>query len=152
MSHATKDPFHAQAKLTTPVGERTIYSLETLRRLGPIDSLPYSIKVLLESCLRTLDGRTVTEEHVRALAGYDARAVGEQEIAEAWGTAVIVDRSGVALLPKHVVRPWKFDARAAARVEHYGSRVKMVVSAWPVGILDESMPGSPGTQIGRAHV
>ena len=47
-----QSPFHAQATLDTPLGKKTIYRLDALKAAGPIDKLPYSIKVLLESCLR----------------------------------------------------------------------------------------------------
>jgi aconitate hydratase len=89
------DPFSARDRLSTPLGERDIVRLEALKSLGDIDRLPVGIKVLLESCLRNLDGRVVTEEHVRALAGYDGRNVGEQEIAFMPGRVVLQDFTGV---------------------------------------------------------
>ena len=47
------------------------YSLASLRDEGyDIDHLPYSIKVLLESVLRQLDGHAITEDHVRNLADW----------------------------------------------------------------------------------
>ena len=74
------DPFGARATLDTPLGPRTIHRLEALASLGDVDRLPCCIKVLLEACLRHLDGNVVTEDDVRALAAYDARDVGETEI------------------------------------------------------------------------
>ena len=38
-------------------------------KIGNIDRLPYSLKVLLENLLRFEDGNTVTEEDVHGLAG-----------------------------------------------------------------------------------
>ena len=66
-----------------------------MRGVGEVDRLPYSIKVLLEACLRNLDNYVVTEDHVKALAGYDATNVGEQEIPFKPGRVVLQDFTGV---------------------------------------------------------
>ncbi len=95
MGHTNTDPFGAKQTLSTALGERTIYRLGALRELGPIETLPYSIRVLLESCLRNFDGRIVTEEHIKALAGYDARNVAPIEIPFAPGRVVLQDFTGV---------------------------------------------------------
>jgi aconitase A len=80
MTATKRDPFSARAQLDTPLGQRTVYRLDALRSLGPVDALPYSIKVLLESCLRNLDDFIVTPAHVEALVKYNAKMVGEVEI------------------------------------------------------------------------
>ncbi|MHC4588120.1 MAG: aconitate hydratase, partial [Planctomycetota bacterium] len=95
MSQEKKDLFGAREAVSTPLGERLIYRLDALRDLGPIARLPYSIKVLLEACLRTFDGEIVTEEHLRALARYRARNVGEVEIPFTPGRVVLQDFTGV---------------------------------------------------------
>ena len=92
---AKQDPFKARQTLATPLGERTIYKLGAVRGVGEVDQLPYSIKVLLEACLRHLDGYIVTEDHVKALAAYDATNVGEQEIPFMPGRVVLQDFTGV---------------------------------------------------------
>ncbi len=92
MSH---DPFAAKSSIDTPLGERTIYRLDALKDMGDIDALPYSIKVLLESCLRNLDGHIVTEEDIKNLAAYDATKVGETEIPFMPGRVVLQDFTGV---------------------------------------------------------
>ena len=92
---ANVDPFGAAESIETPLGQRTIYKLDALRGVGEIDKLPYSIKVLLEACLRNLDNYVVTEEHVKALAGYDAKNVGEVEIPFKPGRVVLQDFTGV---------------------------------------------------------
>jgi aconitate hydratase len=89
------DPFKARATLDTPVGQRTIYKLDACRGVGEVTSLPYSIRVLLESCLRNLDNFIVTEEHVKALAAYDAKNPGEVEIPFTPGRVVLQDFTGV---------------------------------------------------------
>ena len=89
------DPYQARTTVSTSLGERTIYRLDALRDMGDIDSLPYTIKVLLESVLRNHDGRIVTDDDVRALAQYDASKVGEIEIAFNPGRVVLQDFTGV---------------------------------------------------------
>ena len=91
----THDPFGARRTITTPLGERVIYRLDALEGLGDIENLPYSIKVLLESALRNHDGRVVTDADVVAVAGYDARNVGEAEIAYKPARVVLQDFTGV---------------------------------------------------------
>jgi aconitate hydratase len=88
-------PFAARATIDTPLGSRTVYRLDALRDMGDIDSLPYSIKVLLEAALREHDGSTVTDEDVRALAQYDASKVEETEIAFKPARVVLQDFTGV---------------------------------------------------------
>ena len=92
---SSSDPFNARCLTSTPLGDRILYKLDTLRGLGPIERLPYSIKVLLEACLRHLDGPVVTEDHVRALASYDGRKVPQQEIPFMPGRVVLQDFTGV---------------------------------------------------------
>jgi len=92
---SSHDPFGAKATIDTPVGFRTVYRLDALKDMGDIDSLPYSIKVLLEAALREHDGETVTDEDVRALAQYDATKVEETEIAFKPARVVLQDFTGV---------------------------------------------------------
>jgi aconitate hydratase len=91
----THDPYDAKETLATPLGDRTIYRLGALEQLGPIGRLPYSIKVLLESCLRNFDGRVVTEDHLKALATYDPRNPVRAEIPFTPGRVVLQDFTGV---------------------------------------------------------
>ncbi len=92
---ANTDPFGARATLKTPSGGRSIYRLDSLRTLGAIERLPYSIRVLLEACLRNLDGHVVTQDHVRAVAGYDATKPGDAEIPFMPGRVLLQDFTGV---------------------------------------------------------
>ncbi len=85
----------ARTSLDTPLGERTIYRLDALAGLGDQDALPYTIKVLLEACLRNQDGRVVDDGHIEALASYDARNVDETEIPFIPGRVVLQDFTGV---------------------------------------------------------
>ena len=91
----THDPFEARTTIDTPLGERVIHRLDTLNHIGDVASLPYTIKVLLESVLRNHDGHTVTDRDVTALAQYDASKVEETEIAFTPGRVVLQDFTGV---------------------------------------------------------
>ncbi|MGH8945340.1 MAG: aconitate hydratase AcnA [Acidimicrobiia bacterium] len=86
------DPFGALDTIDTPLGSRQIARLDALEG---VENLPYSIKVLLESALRNLDGVVVTEEDVAQISHYDAKAVGDEEIPFIPGRVVLQDFTGV---------------------------------------------------------
>ncbi len=94
---STNDPFKAKTSLDTPLGKLSAYHLGALEKagVGPVSKLPYSIKVLLESALRNLDGFVVTEDHVKAIVNYNAKDVGEVEIPFNPGRVVLQDFTGV---------------------------------------------------------
>ncbi len=87
----------AAATLKTSSGEYTYYSLPKLaeRGFGQIDKLPYSMRVLLESCLRNVDDFIVTEEHVKQVAGWNAAAPAQVEVPFMPGRVVLQDFTGV---------------------------------------------------------
>jgi aconitate hydratase len=91
----TLDPFKARTTINTPLGQRTIHRLDALRGLGEVATLPFSIKVLLEAVLRNVDDYIYTQDHVKALAAYNAKNVGEQEIPFMPGRVVLQDFTGV---------------------------------------------------------
>ncbi|MCA9040192.1 MAG: aconitate hydratase AcnA, partial [Planctomycetaceae bacterium] len=94
---ATEDKFGAEAQLKTGSGEYTYYSLPALgKKLGKdFSKLPYSIRVLLESCLRNLDDFIVSEEDVKNIANWDAKNVQQVEIPFTPGRVVLQDFTGV---------------------------------------------------------
>jgi aconitate hydratase len=91
------NPFGAQATLTTSSGTFTYFSLPKLAESGisGIERLPYSIRVLLEACLRKLDGFIVNEDHVRQVAGWQASAPANVEVPFFPGRVVLQDFTGV---------------------------------------------------------
>ncbi|MAI67704.1 MAG: aconitate hydratase AcnA [Phycisphaerae bacterium] len=78
--------------ISTPLGERKVYRLDSL---GALETMPYSIRVLLESCLRNSGNGIVTQEDVQSIASYDATNVGEVEIPFSPGRVVLQDFTGV---------------------------------------------------------
>ena len=78
--------------IQTPLGERTVYRLDAL---GSLETMPYTIRILLESCLRHCGNGIVTDEDVQALASYDALHVGELDIPFTPGRVVLQDFTGV---------------------------------------------------------
>jgi aconitate hydratase len=63
-----------------------------------IERLPVSIRIVLESVLRNCDGKKVTEEHVRQLAGWKPNATRTEEIPFVLARILLQDFTGVPLL------------------------------------------------------
>src|SRR5271157_1442416 len=76
------------------------YSLAALEQagMGKISRLPVSIRIVLESVLRNCDGKKITEEHVRQLAGWRPNAARSDEIPFVVARVVLQDFTGVPLL------------------------------------------------------
>jgi aconitate hydratase len=94
----TTNPFDAEARLTTKAGDVRYYSLPRLARslgVSGFDRLPFSIRVLLESCLRNLDGFQVNESDVRALAAYEPSSVKAAELPFKPARVILQDFTGV---------------------------------------------------------
>ena len=91
------DPFGARAQLKCKAGEYTIFRLQQLvdDNVGPIDTLPFSIRVLLEACLRKVDNFIVNEQDVKELANWNAKAPKEVELPFMPGRVVLQDFTGV---------------------------------------------------------
>src|SRR5215218_1811364 len=91
------DPFGARDTFSTGSGQAGIYRLSKLEEagLGAISQLPVSIRVLLEAVLRNCDGYVVSEEDVKALAGWNAASPAKQEIPFKPARVVLQDFTGV---------------------------------------------------------
>lgn len=94
---AAGNSFGAAAKLKTRSGEVTIYRLQKLidDKIGPIEKLPFSIRVLLEACLRNVDGFVVNDSDVTNLANWNAAAPLQVEVPFKPGRVVLQDFTGV---------------------------------------------------------
>ncbi len=76
-----------------------LYSLPALARKYPnVKRLPVSIRIVLESVLRNLDGKKVTEAHVEQLANWQPNAKRTDEIPFIVSRVVLQDFTGVPLL------------------------------------------------------
>src|SRR6185312_11439806 len=82
------------AKRTLQVGEDS-YEIFRLDAVEGSDSLPYSLKILLENLLRTEDGANITADHVRALAQWDENAQPSTEIQFTPARVLMQDFTGV---------------------------------------------------------
>ena len=71
---------------------------ETLAGSAAIGRLPVSIRIVLESVLRNCDGKKVSEEAVRQLAAWNAKAPAAEEIPFVVARIVLQDFTGVPLL------------------------------------------------------
>ena len=82
------------AKTTLQVGENS-YEIFRLDAVEGSDSLPYSLKILLENLLRTEDGANITADDIRALAGWDPKAEPSEEIQFTPARVIMQDFTGV---------------------------------------------------------
>jgi aconitate hydratase len=75
------------------------YSLPALAKTFPnVKRLPISLRIVLESVLRNVDGKKVTEEHVKQLAGWKATGPRTEEIPFILARIVLQDFTGVPVL------------------------------------------------------
>ncbi len=86
--------------IDTSKGPVVIFRLSRLEEMGfeNISRLPYSIKILLESLLRQLDGKLITEEDVRSCAQYYMKQRNEQEIPFIPARVLLQDFTGVPVV------------------------------------------------------
>jgi len=97
VTEGTLDTF--RARRTLKVGDQSYeyYSLAAAEAagLGSVSRLPFSLKVLLENLLRWEDGRTVTADDIRAIAGWLERGTADREIAFRPARVLMQDFTGV---------------------------------------------------------
>ncbi len=91
------NPFNSRKTLTTKFGSYTYYSLDALKqqKVGNLDAMPFSIKVLLEAMLRNVDGFIVTDDDVVGLSNYNAKNPVKDEIPFMPARVVLQDFTGV---------------------------------------------------------
>ena len=92
-----QDPFLSQAELKSSLGPSTIFRLDALERAGltRLADLPYSIRILLESVLRQVDGRAIRQEDVVALAGWKPQAKARPDLPFLPARVLMQDFTGV---------------------------------------------------------
>jgi aconitate hydratase len=85
------------ARDTLDVGDRRyeIFRLDSLQQRFDVARLPFSLKILLESLLRTEGNGSVSKQDVEALASWDAKAQPSKEIAFTPARVLMQDFTGV---------------------------------------------------------
>jgi aconitate hydratase len=92
------DSFRSRATISLDDGRTAeIYRLDAVRRakVGDVDTLPFSLRILLENLLRHEDDRSVTREHIEAVANWDPAAAPSCEIAFRPARVILQDFTGV---------------------------------------------------------
>jgi aconitate hydratase len=92
------DAFGARSTLDTGFGRAAIYRLDALEKAGVapgLARLPFSIKVLLEAVLRSVDGELVTADDVKNLGAWNAAAPRDVELPFMPARVILQDFTGV---------------------------------------------------------
>src|SRR5436305_5262217 len=78
----------------------SFYSLPEVEKqgLGKVSRLPVSLRIVLESLLRNLDGKRVREQDVKALASWEPKAERTEEIPFVVAWVLLQDFTGVPLV------------------------------------------------------
>src|SRR5258707_59361 len=94
-----KHPFDVETTFEpTPGKTASMFALPRLAQHGyDVARLPASIRIVLESLLRNLDGTRVREADVRALAGWQPRAERTAEVPFVVARVLLQDFTGVPL-------------------------------------------------------
>ncbi|MGB9233500.1 MAG: aconitate hydratase AcnA [Terriglobales bacterium] len=88
--------FGARASFKVGSKEYELYRIDALDKQGiSTKHLPFSLRILLENLLRTEDGRNVTPQEIRALAGWNKNSKPEKEIAFTPSRVLLQDFTGV---------------------------------------------------------
>ncbi|MED4402661.1 aconitate hydratase AcnA [Metabacillus fastidiosus] len=92
-----EDVFKARKSFNVNGKTYNYYSLQALEDagIGQVSRLPYSIKVLLESVLRQVDGRVITKEHVENLAKWGTNEQKDVDVPFKPSRVILQDFTGV---------------------------------------------------------
>jgi aconitate hydratase len=127
--------FNTRQEFATGTGpSATFYSLPQLEKegVGPVSRLPVSIRIVLESVLRNVDGLKITENDVRTLANWEARGGRTAEIPFMVARVLLQDFTGVPLLVDL--------AAMRAAVEKKGKNPRLIEPLVPVDlVIDHSV-------------
>jgi aconitate hydratase len=93
------NPFNTLQSFSANGASHKFYSLPALDAAGfNVKKLPVSIRLVLESLLRNADGKRVSEQAIRDLATWQAKAARTEEIPFVVARIVLQDFTGVPLL------------------------------------------------------
>ncbi|WP_158736435.1 aconitate hydratase AcnA [Alteribacillus sp. YIM 98480] len=92
-----QDVFNARKSFTSDGKTYYYYDIKALEQagIGNVSKLPYSIKVLLESVLRQLDGKVIKKEHVESLANWGQDEGGKEDVPFKPSRVILQDFTGV---------------------------------------------------------
>ena len=110
--------------------EGKLTSLPALKEAGiapNLDKLPVSIRIVLEALARNCDGKKVTEQDVKNLAGWNAKSPGDYEIPFVVARIVLQDFTGVPLLVDL--------AAMRSKVHALGQNARMIEPLVPVDLV-----------------
>src|SRR5919204_2013277 len=107
----------------------SFYSLPEVEKqgLGKVSRLPVSLRVVLESLLRNLDGKRVREQDVKALASWQPKAERKEEIPFVVSRVLLQDFTGVPLVVDL--------AAMRSAVQRAGADPKLVEPKVPVDLV-----------------
>ncbi len=101
MAHTAMDPLGIHSQFQPGPGSTgRLVSLPALEKkgFGRISRLPVSLRIVLESVARNVDGRRITEGDVRALAAWQPRAERTRELPFVVARVLLQDFTGVPLI------------------------------------------------------
>ena len=116
----SQDSFGAKGTLDVDGKSYEIFRLDAVTGEGvDVETLPYSLKVLLENLLRTEDGANITADDIRGLAAWDADAEPSNEI-QFTARVIMQDFTGVP--SSSTSRPCARPSRASAATRRGSTR------------------------------
>ena len=123
------NPFNTLGRFSANGASHSFYSLPALAQAGfsRVPRLPVSIRLVLESLLRNCDGRRVSEQAIRDLAGWGAASPRTEEIPFVVARIVLQDFTGVPLLVDL--------AAMRAAVARLGKNPKIIEPLVPVDLV-----------------
>ncbi|MGN6109028.1 MAG: aconitate hydratase AcnA [Kofleriaceae bacterium] len=93
----TTNSFSSKAHIAVGSSKVELYRLDALAKakVGDVETLPYSLRILLENLLRYEDGKTVLPGDIQAVAGWDPKKRVEHEVQLRPARVLMQDFTGV---------------------------------------------------------
>ncbi|MEO8552234.1 MAG: aconitase family protein, partial [Kofleriaceae bacterium] len=93
----TTNSFGAKAQISVGKSSINLYRLDALvkAKVGEVETLPYSMRVLLENLVRYEDGKTVNPADIQAVAGWNPQKRVEHEVQLRPARVLMQDFTGV---------------------------------------------------------
>src|SRR3954471_22957621 len=93
----TTNSFSSKAQIAVGNSKLELYRLDALvkQKVGDVETLPYSLRILLENVLRYEDGKTVQPADVQAVAGWNPKHRVEHEVQLRPARVLMQDFTGV---------------------------------------------------------